>query len=103
MEPFLVNLIPHLIKFVESKSQTLIDSGTESVPGDVMLHNLILQVLKAVFANKFFDLDYSLKIVIPILMNLTLCARFHHNSSLESILALKQSNADLLGSLIERF
>ncbi len=37
------------------------------------------------------------------LMNLTLCSRFHANSSLDSILALKQANAELLGSLIERF
>ena len=37
------------------------------------------------------------------LMNLTLCSRFHPNSSLDSILALKQANAELLGSLIERF
>lgn len=103
MEPFLVNLLPHLIKFVESKSQTLIGVGTEAVAGDVQLHNLILQVLRAVFSNKFFDLDYSLKVVIPILMNLTLCSKFHQNSSLVSILALKQANADLLGSLIERF
>ena len=71
--------------------------------GDVQLHNLVLQVLKAVFSNKFFDLDFSLKTVIPMLMNLTLCSRFHENSSIESIIALKQANADLLGSLIERF
>ena len=48
-----------------------------------------MQVLRAVFSNKFFELDFSLKIVIPILMNLTLCYRFHRNSSLESIFALK--------------
>lgn len=62
-----------------------------------------MQVLRAVFSNKFFELDFSLKIVIPILMNLTLCHRFHRNSSLESIFALKQANAELLGTLIERF
>ena len=60
-------------------------------------------MLQSVFANKFFDLDFSLKVVIPILMNLTLCSRFHPNTSIPSILALKQANADLLGSLIERF
>jgi len=103
MQPFLVNLTPHLIKFVESKSQTLINPQAEPVPGDVHLHNLVLQVLRAVFSNKFFELDFSLKIVIPMLMNLTLCHRFHRNSSLESIFALKQVNAELLGTLIERF
>ena len=103
MEPFLVNLLPHLIKFVESKSQALMDPTKETVPGAVQLHNLVLYVLRSVFSNKFFDLDYSLKDVIPILMNLTLCSRFHHSSSIESIFALKQTNADLLGSLIERF
>ena len=103
MEPFLVNLLPHLIKFVESKSSALMDPSKGAVPGDVQLHNLVLQVLRSVFTNKFFDLDFSLKDVIPILMNLTLCSRFHAHSSLESIFTLKQANADLLGSLIERF
>ena len=37
------------------------------------------------------------------LMNLTLCAKFHAQSSLKSILSLKEMNADLLRSLIERF
>ena len=77
MEPFLVNLLPHMIKFVESKSQALMDPTTEPVAGDVQLHNLILQVLRSVYANKFFDLDFSLKTVIPILMKFTLCSRFH--------------------------
>lgn len=42
MEPFLVNLLPHLIKFVESKSAALINPKAELIPGDVQLHNLIL-------------------------------------------------------------
>ena len=102
-EPYLVNLLPHLIKFVESKSNALIDPDTDAIPGDVTIHDMILLVLKSVFDNKFFDLDFSLKTVIPILMNLTICSKFHPNSSLESIFRLKQLNADLLGSLIERF
>ena len=66
MEPFLVNLLPHLVKFVESKSQTLICSAPsqpndlnarQPVPGDVPLLGLILQVLQAIFENKFFDID----------------------------------------------
>ena len=60
-------------------------------------------MLKAVFENKFFDLDFSLKTVIPILMNLTICSKFHALASVEAIFKLKQLNADLLGSLIERF
>ena len=80
-EPFLVNLLPHLIKFVESKSQALMEAET-SISGDVSMHNLILQVLKSIFSNKFFDLDFSLKSVIPVLMNLTLCPKFHKQSSL---------------------
>ena len=103
VEPFLANLLPHLIRFVETKSQALIDPTRDPVAADVQIHFVVLQVLKAVFSNKFFDLDFSLKIVIPMLMNLTLCSRFHPNSSLDSILALKQANAQLLGSLIERF
>jgi hypothetical protein len=102
-EPYLVNLLPHLIKFVESKSNALIDVQTEAVPGDVAIHDIILQVLKSVFDNKFFDIDFSMKTVIPILMNLTVCSKFHHQSSLDSIFRLKQLNADLLGYLIERF
>lgn len=62
-----------------------------------------MQVLKSVFENKFFDLDFSMKTVIPILMNLTICSKFHDLSSIEAIFKLKQLNADLLGSLIERF
>jgi hypothetical protein len=42
MEPYLVNLLPHLIKFVESKSQTLMDPKAEPIPGDVAIHDLIL-------------------------------------------------------------
>ena len=72
-EPYLVNLLPHLIKFVESKSNALIDPETDAIPGDVTIHDMILLVLKSVFDNKFFDLDFSLKTVIPILMNLTIC------------------------------
>lgn len=102
-EPYLVNLLPHLIKFVESKSTSLMDPTQEAIPGDVAIHDLILQVLRAVFQNKFFDLDFSLKIVIPILMNLTTCAKFHEKASIEAILRLKQLNAELLGTLIERF
>lgn len=79
------------------------DPQAEPVPGDVAIHDLILQVLKSVFENKFFDLDFSLKTVIPILMNLTICSRFHSKASIEAILRLKRFNADLLGSLIERF
>ena len=75
-EPFLVNLLPHLIKFVESKSRGLMEVDV-SISGDVAMHNLILLVLKSIFANKFFDLDFSLKSVIPVLMNLTLCPKFH--------------------------
>jgi len=56
-----------------------------------------------VFANKFFELDFSLKMVIPMLMSLTLSERFHSSSSLTSVLALKMANAELLGTLIERF
>ena len=96
-------MLPHLIKFVESKSNALLDPDTEPIPGDVTIHDLILLVLKSVFDNKFFDLDFSMKTVIPILMNLTICSKFHLNASLDSILRLKQLNADLLGSLIERF
>ena len=101
-EPFLVNLLPHLIKFVESKSQALMEPEM-TISGDVAMHNLILKVLKSIFANKFFDLDFSLKTVIPVLMNLTLCSKFHKQSSMQAILSLKEVNADLLGSLIERF
>ena len=67
------------------------------------MHNLILQVLKSIFANKFFDLDFSLKTVIPVLMNLTLNSKFHPQSSLQSKLSLKEANAELLGTLMERF
>ena len=35
MEPFLVNLLPHMIKFVESKSQALMDPVSDPVSGDV--------------------------------------------------------------------
>ena len=101
-EPFLVNLLPHLIKFVESKSHALMDPDV-TISGDVAIHNLILQVLKSIFSNKFFDLDFSLKTVIPVLMNLTLCSNFHEQSSLQGKLSLKEVNADLLGSLVERF
>lgn len=102
-EPYLVNLLPHLIKYVESKSAALMDAGSEPIPGDVAIHDLILQVLKSVFANRFFDIDFSMKTVIPILMNLTICAKFHPLAAVDSILKLKQLNADLLGNLIERF
>ena len=74
-----------------------------TISGDVAIHNLILQVLKSIFSNKFFDLDFSLKTVIPVLMNLTLCSNFHEQSSLQGKLSLKEVNADLLGSLVERF
>ena len=40
-EPFLVNLLPHLIKYVESKSQVLMEQETQ-ISGDVAMHNLIL-------------------------------------------------------------
>lgn len=102
-EPYLVNLLPHMIKFVESKSNKLMDPSTEAFPGDVAIYDIILQVLKSIFDNKFFDLDFSMKTVIPILMNLTICSKFHKLASLDSIFRLKQLNADLLGSLIERF
>ena len=74
-----------------------------SISGDVAMHNLILQVLKSIFSNKFFDLDFSLKTVIPVLMNLTLCSKFHAAASLQSKLSLKEVNADLLANLMERF
>lgn len=101
-EPFLVNLMPHLIKFVESKSMALIHAE-ETVTGDVAIFNLIIQVLQAVYANRFFDSDSQLKIVIPILMNITLCAKFNKHSSVRSITMMKDFNAVLLSHLIEKF
>ena len=71
--------------------------------GDAALHCLIIQVLKSVLANRFFNFDFSLKTVIPILMNLALTAKFHEQTSLASILALKRMNSNLLASLIDRF
>lgn len=71
--------------------------------GDVPLYNLIIQVLQSIYANKFFDLDSQLKIVIPILMNITLCSKFHKFSSMRSIMMLKEINAALLSHLVERF
>ena len=55
-EPFLVNLLPHIVKFVESKSQSMMHSD-EPVAGDVPIYNLIIQVLQSIYANKFFDSD----------------------------------------------
>ena len=55
-EPFLVNLLPHIVKFVESKSQSMMQSD-EPVAGDVPIYNLIIQVLQSIYANKFFDSD----------------------------------------------
>jgi hypothetical protein len=40
-EPFLINLMPHLIKFVESKSQSMIQSD-EPPAGDVPIFSLII-------------------------------------------------------------
>jgi len=101
-EPFLVNILPHLIKFVEQKSQLLLASEIP-IPGDVALYSLLLQVLQSVFSNRFFDLDFSLKTVIPILMNVTLFSNFNKYASLKSITDLKDKNAALLSSLVERF
>ena len=101
-EPFLVNLLPHLIKFVESKSSSLMQAD-ETVAGDIPVYNLVLQVLQSVFTNKFFDSDPMLKTVIPILMNLTLCSKFHKTSSMRSVVQMKDFNASLLAHLISRF
>jgi hypothetical protein len=68
-EPFLVNLIPHLVKFVESKCQQIIG---QNVIGEFAILNLLLKVLDSIVKNKFYDFDKSLKTVIPILMSLTL-------------------------------
>ena len=43
-EPFLVNLLPHIVKFVESKSMALMQAE-ETIPGDVPIYNLIILVL----------------------------------------------------------
>ena len=43
-EPFLVNLLPHLVKFVESKSMVLMTAEEPGV-GDVAVFSLLLQVL----------------------------------------------------------
>lgn len=101
-EPFLVNLMPHLIKFVESKSQSMINSESP-VAGDVPIYNLIIQVLQSIYANPFFDSDSQLKTVIPILMNITLCSKFNCFSSVRSITLLKDFNALLLSQFIEKF
>lgn len=101
-EPFLVNLMPHLIKFVESKSQEMIQAE-EPVAGDVPIFNLIIQVLQSIYSNRYFDSDSQLKVVIPILMNITLCTRFNRLSSLRSITLMKDFNALLLAQLIEKF
>ena len=101
-EPFLVNLMPHLIKFIESKSQTMINAEPP-VAGDVPIYNLIIQVLQSIYSNPFFDSDSQLKTVIPILMNITLCAKFNSFSSVRSITLLKDFNALLLAQFIEKF
>lgn len=68
-EPFLVGLIPHLISFVESRCDAVL---AERVPGDVAVLELLLKVLAAVIQNNFYDMDRSLRTVIPVLMSLTL-------------------------------
>ena len=72
----MVNLLPHLVKFVESKSSVIMQAAEPEV-GDVAVLSLLLQILESVFSNRFFDMDFSLKTVIPVLMNLTLCHKFH--------------------------
>jgi len=77
--------------------------ASEPVSGDVPIFNLIIQVLHSIYANRFFDSDSQLKVVIPILMNITLCSRFNRLSSLRSIILVKDLNALLLSQLIEKF
>ena len=71
--------------------------------GDVAVFSLLLQVLQSTFSNRFFDFDFSLKTVIPVLMNLTLFQKFNKLASVRSLINLKDKNAALLSSLIERF
>lgn len=101
-EPFLVNLMPHLIKFVESKSQQMI-KAEEPPAGDVPIYNLVIQVLQSIYANRYFDSDSQLKVVIPILMNITLCGKFNKYSSVMSVTMMKDFNAMLIAQLIEKF
>ena len=98
----MVNLLPHLVKFVESKSQVLFEAENPQ-PGDVALFCLLLQVVKAVAANKFFDFDFCLKSIITVLINIALCSRFHELASLNAIMSLKEKNACLLISLVSNF
>lgn len=53
--------------------------------------------------NKFYDFDQSLKTVIPVLMNLTLQSQFNAETTVRSILQLKDRTAALLSRLIQKF
>lgn len=67
------------------------------------IYNLIVQVLQSIYANPFFDSDSQLKVVIPILMNITLCSKFNSFSSVRAITMMKDFNALLLSQFIEKF
>lgn len=60
-------------------------------------------MLDSIVKNKFYDFDQSLKTVIPILMSLTLTCEYHPDSSVRSILNLKDHTAAMLSQLIGRF
>jgi hypothetical protein len=99
-QPYLVNLLPHLIKFVETKTLQVQQKATM---GDVAVINQLLRVLEAVMSNTFYDFDQSLKTVIPVLMNLTLQSDFNAESVVRSIINLKDRTAFLLSVLIKKF
>lgn len=60
-------------------------------------------MLQSIYANRYFDSDSQLKVVIPILMNITLCGKFNKYSSVRSVTMMKDFNAMLLAQLIEKF
>jgi hypothetical protein len=94
-ETFLTNLMPHMIRFVDSKTRQMFTAAGEDKPqqGDVTVHCLLVQVLRSVYSNQFFDFSASLKTTVPILMNLALLSTFHEPTSQSQVLQLKRSNA----------
>jgi hypothetical protein len=65
-------------------------SAEEGKPqqGDVTIYSLLVEVLKSIYQNEFFDFSQSLKSTVPILMNLALVSTFH-SPSLYQVLHVK--------------
>ena len=80
--------MPHMIRFVDSKTCQMFRAAAEDKPlqGDVTIHSLLVEVLRSVYSNEFFDFSASLKATVPILMNLALVSNFHEPVSISQVL-----------------